>query len=124
MAGRRVDILSRVNERTATTREVTVDQAAELHGSGAILIDVRTDDEWQRSRIPGATHISLGELPRHAGELDHDAELLIYCRSGNRSGMAAEALSSAGFNAHNVAGGIIAWAEAGHEIEPAGAPVD
>ena len=44
--------------------------------------------------------------------------MLFYCRSGNRSGMAAEAFREAGYDAHNLAGGIEAWAEAGRPLEP------
>lgn len=87
------------------------------------MIDVRTDDEWQAVRIPGATHVALTELAAYAADLERDGPLVIYCRSGNRSSMAAEALCGAGFDARNLAGGIKAWAEQGHEIEPDGAEI-
>lgn len=108
-----------MNEAGATTTPVTVAEAAERVADGAALIDVRTDMEWDASRIPGAKHVPLDQLAAHAGELDPEDELIIYCRTDNRSQMAAEALAGAGYNARFLAGGIKAWAESGHEVDPA-----
>jgi rhodanese-related sulfurtransferase len=78
---------------------------------GVVLIDVREPGEWVSGHAPGAVHIPLGEL-RVDAVPEADAVYLI-CRSGNRSGQATKALRSAGFDATNVAGGMIAWARAG-----------
>jgi rhodanese-related sulfurtransferase len=107
-----------VKEAATTSREVGPSEAAQRAAQGAELIDVRTDEEWDGARIPGATHVRLEELAARAGELDPSADLVIYCRTGSRSSMAAEALAHAGFNAVNLAGGIKAWVEAGLEVEP------
>jgi rhodanese-related sulfurtransferase len=93
--------------------------AAELAGSGqAVLVDVRTDDEYDAGRIDGATHIPLHELSARAAELPADAPLIFYCRVGARSLMAAQALRAAGRDdATSMAGGIIAWAGDGLAID-------
>ena len=92
------------------------------------LIDVRTLEEREAGRIRDDTaHIPFEELQSRAGELDRDAPVVFYCRSGDRSGSAAEAFEASGFNASSLAGGIVAWQDAGKPIEgqighPSGLP--
>jgi rhodanese-related sulfurtransferase len=86
--------------------------AAEVPG-GAYLLDVREDDEWDAGHVPGAVHIPLGELGARYTELDRDRPLYVICRSGNRSARAAQALAGAGWDARNVADGMIGWHDAG-----------
>jgi rhodanese-related sulfurtransferase len=85
---------------------------------GAQLVDVRPDHEWDAGHIGGAVHIRFEELNEHAGELDKDRPLVLYCRGGNRSAVAAAALRGGGYDAVAMAGGIAAWAEAEHPLEP------
>jgi len=88
-----------------------------LDAGEALLVDVREPDEWQAGHIAGATHIPLGNITSRASVLPKDREILVICRTGNRSGMAQERLAQAGFtNVTNVAGGITAWAEQGFPI--------
>jgi rhodanese-related sulfurtransferase len=97
-----------------TRQEVDVTEAKRRHGGGALLIDVRERDEWFFGHAPGATQIALGCLSRHIAELPRDRDLLLICRSGNRSGTAQEALVRQGFTrAVNVSGGMLAWTRAG-----------
>jgi rhodanese-related sulfurtransferase len=105
----------------APTDEVELDpnRVAELIGQGAMLIDVRRDYEWEGGRIAGARHIEVNELTAQAESIPKDQPVIFYCRTGNRSGMAAAAFREAGYDAHNMAGGIQAWVDAGLEIEPA-----
>jgi len=84
------------------------------------MVDVRELGEWQAGRIAGAVHIPLGELAQRHGELDAGTSLLLMCRSGMRSADATRALIGAGYDAHNVAGGMKAWVAAGQPIEPEG----
>lgn len=94
-------------------------QVADLLRSGPLqLIDVREPEEWDAGRIAGARHIPLGDLPTHVEEIDRGREVVFYCRTGARSGMAAEALQTAGYEAHNMAGGLVDWAAAGLPLEP------
>jgi rhodanese-related sulfurtransferase len=105
----------------APTGEVELDpkRVAELAAQGAVLIDVRRDYEWEGGRIAGARHIEVNELTAQAESIPKDQPVIFYCRTGNRSGMAAAAFREAGYDAHNMAGGIQAWVDAGLEIEPA-----
>jgi len=83
---------------------------------GALLIDVREDDEWQAGHAPAALHIPLGELGDRIGEVDAARTLLIICRSGRRSDQAAAALRRAGYDAANLSGGMQAWQAAGGRV--------
>ena len=94
-----------------------------LEGGAAQVVDVREPYEWEAGRIAGASHIELAELPSRAADLDHERPLILYCRGGSRSGMAAEAMRSAGFDAYNMAGGLRAWVEEGLPLEPEGGEV-
>jgi rhodanese-related sulfurtransferase len=79
----------------------------------AWLLDVREDDEWAAGHAPGARHIPLGDLGARAAEVPQDEIIYVVCRSGHRSGQAAQALAGAGWRAVNVAGGMQQWAAAG-----------
>jgi rhodanese-related sulfurtransferase len=79
----------------------------------AYLLDVREHGEWDAGHVPGAVHIPLGELGARYTELDRDRPLYVICRSGNRSAHAARALAGAGWDARNVADGMIGWHAAG-----------
>ena len=102
------------------TREVSRDEARKLIDDGAQLVDVRADHEWEVGRIEGATHVPLAELAERTGEIDKDRPVVLYCRGGNRSTMAAEALAEAGFDAVKLSEGIVGWSEAGLPLEPEG----
>lgn len=77
------------------------------------LLDVREDHERADRYIAPSVHIPLGELSARAGELDPAAPLLVYCHSGVRSAMAADALRAAGYEAADLDGGMVAWEQAG-----------
>jgi rhodanese-related sulfurtransferase len=94
-------------------------EAAELIEAGATLIDVRRDYEFEAGHLEGARNIEMNELTAHAEEIPRDRPVIFYCRSGNRSGMAAEAFVEAGYDAHNLRGGIAGWKQDGRPLEPA-----
>jgi len=79
-------------------------------------LDVREHDEWEAGRAPDAVHIPLGELAERCEELPTDRRVAVICRSGNRSGRATTFLLDRGLDAVNVAGGMKAWADAGHPV--------
>lgn len=92
--------------------ELTVEQLKEELGSQnpPTLIDVREDEELEISRFPAYVHIPLMSLPDHVNTLDRDANLVIVCRTGNRSGRAVLYLRQLGFgNVRNLVGGINDW---------------
>lgn len=116
MAGERID-----TEGTEHGGELPPQRLVELLDSGEVeLIDVRRPHEWEAGRIPGATHVEVNELPAAAERLDRERTVVLYCRSGSRSQLAAEGLSAGGFDAHALAGGISAWSGEGRPLEPEG----
>jgi rhodanese-related sulfurtransferase len=98
--------------------EVSREEAQKLIEDGAQLIDVRADHEWEAGRIPGATHLPLDQLAERAAEVDKERPVVLYCRGGNRSTMAATALAEAGYDASKLSEGIVGWAEAGLPLAP------
>lgn len=101
-------------------KEVSREEARKLVDEGAQLIDVRADHEWEAGRIPGAVHVPLPELPQRTGELDQDRPVVVYCRGGNRSSMAAAALAEAGYDAAKMSEGIVGWKAEDLPLEPEG----
>jgi rhodanese-related sulfurtransferase len=94
--------------------DVTPAEARRRQRAGSLLVDVREPAEWDTGHAPGAVLIPLGQLAARQGELPRDKELIIVCRSGNRSGRAATQLRQAGFSpVRNMAGGMVAWARSG-----------
>ena len=87
--------------------------AARLQEGGWQVVDVRTAEERPDGVIEGDVLIPLAELSTRAGEIDPERPALIYCRTGSRSSMAVAALRTAGYDAHNLAGGMVAWLAAG-----------
>jgi rhodanese-related sulfurtransferase len=88
-------------------------QVAGRQAAGALLIDVREDFEYQAGHAPGAKLVPLGKLSQQLPKLPKDREILFICQSGSRSSVATDLARRAGFpNAHNVRGGMTAWARA------------
>ncbi|MEW5959029.1 MAG: rhodanese-like domain-containing protein [Chloroflexota bacterium] len=82
------------------------------------ILDVREVDEFNSSHIPGATLLPLGQIPDRLDEVPRDKTVIAVCRSGNRSGQAADFLRQQGFdNVHNMEGGMNAWSQAGYQTE-------
>lgn len=115
--------LSRQNTASAATaalpREVSVQQAYELtQTSDTVLLDVRTQEEWDEYHPANALHIPLDQLEARAGELPPDKQIVVICRSGNRSQTGRDILLKAGFQrVTSVRGGLLAWSQAGYPVE-------
>ena len=101
----------------AELTNVDVEGARELLGSGALLLDVREDAEFELGHAPGALHIPLAEVPDHVEELSKDRTIVAVCRSGGRSARAGQFLLEQGFNVVNLEGGMTAWAQQGAPLE-------
>jgi rhodanese-related sulfurtransferase len=99
-------------------REVSREKAQKLIDEGAQLVDVRAGHEWGAGRIAGAVHLPLDELAGRSAEIDPDRPVILYCRGGNRSTMATDALAEAGFDAAKLSEGVVGWAEAGLPLDP------
>ena len=82
------------------------------------VIDVREQWEYDEGHIPGVTLIPMNEVPNRLEEIPTDKDVIVTCRSGNRSGQVAEYLRQIGYdNVHNMSGGIIAWEAEGYPVE-------
>jgi rhodanese-related sulfurtransferase len=97
---------------------VSREEARRLLDDGAQLLDVRTDREWEVGHIEGATHIDLPELPARVEEIDRNRPVVVYCRTGNRSEMAAAALAAGGYDVVKMDEGMVGWSEAGLPLVP------
>lgn len=92
--------------------------AALQNNPDIVLIDVREQEEYDAGHIPGVALIPLGQVPDRMSEIPKDKTVILTCRSGNRSGQAADFLREQGYtNVHNMQGGIKAWQAAGLPIE-------
>lgn len=95
-------------------REVSVSEAATLRDQGAFMLDVREPDEWNAGHIPDATLIPLGELESRLDELPRDQQIVVVCRSGNRSATGRDILLDAGFEeVTSMGGGMNSWVSQG-----------
>ena len=98
---------------------VTVEEAAELQSNGARIIDVREPVEYKALRVSHSDLLPMSTIQAWYADLQADEELLVLCRTGNRSASVVDALiRQAGFtNVSNIGGGIVAWGEAGLPTE-------
>ena len=82
------------------------------------MLDVRGPDEWEDFHMPRATLIPLGELPGRLSEIPTDRDIVVVCRSGNRSQEGRDILLEAGFtNVSSMAGGMNKWRSQGLPTE-------
>ena len=101
------------NDQGAVYVNITAEEAKQIMDAeeGYIILDVRTQEEYGQGHIPGAILIPNTEIEAKAEELltDKDQLILVYCRSGRRSKLAAEALVELGYTNIKEFGGIIDW---------------
>ena len=101
------------NNQGAVYVNITAEEAKQIMDTeeGYIILDVRTQEEYDESHIPGAILIPHTEIEARAEEVltDKDQLILVYCRSGRRSKIAAEALLELGYTNIKEFGGIIDW---------------
>jgi rhodanese-related sulfurtransferase len=101
-----------------TLPEVDIHEAKKRIDNGAVLVDVREQNEFDEVRIPGSILVPLSEFQQRYDEIPKDKEVVMQCRSGARSGKATEFLLANGYtNVVNMTGGILAWNEAGLPVK-------
>jgi rhodanese-related sulfurtransferase len=109
------------NGANGLTRDVGTDEAYQMYQqSGTFVLDVRTQEEWDEYHAPNTTLIPLDQLQNRLSEVPKDREILVVCRSGNRSQQGRDILLAAGYNATSMNGGLKEWYAKGYPIE--GAP--
>jgi hydroxyacylglutathione hydrolase len=122
------EVLQQHAARSGLAELAEVDAATALEllrRDGALAVDVRGRSEWEELRPGGVgefRHVPLGELPERAADLPGDRLLLVYCKSGSRSAVAASILSAAAGagNILNVRGGLDAWSAMGGPVRRGG----
>jgi rhodanese-related sulfurtransferase len=97
--------------------EIDEQKAYEMREQGALVLDVREPHEWEAGHIPGAILIPLGELKDRIDELPQDQDIIVVCRSGNRSATGRDILIDAGLTqVTSMAGGMKDWFNEGYEM--------
>ena len=108
---RKALLLEPVND----VEQVSAEQAQPQIDAGEVtLLDVREPSEWRAGHVEGAIHLPLGQLRTEL--VPDEKPVIVICHVGGRSQAAAEALKGAGFDARNLAGGMLAWEAAGLPI--------
>ena len=106
------DARSRVRECNVQDVKQKLDRGERFH-----LIDVREESEWAAGHLPEAKHIPLQQVPARLAEIPKDAEVVMVCRSGGRSGRAQQFLMSNGYKrVKNLTGGMLGWKR---DVDPA-----
>lgn len=119
-------------EAKSRIREIDANELRALQARGVPVVDVREPAEFAAGHLPGASHIPRGVLEfeidghpavncaRDPALAHRDQPIVLYCRSGGRSALAAEALKRLGFaEPLSLAGGYLGWVEGGGEVEGA-----
>ena len=100
--------------------DVDVSAAQQIVDDGnAVILDVRTPEEFAAGHLPGAININVesSDFATKVAGLDESTETLVYCRTGNRSGVATDTMADLGFtDMSDLQGGIEAWAAAGEQV--------
>jgi rhodanese-related sulfurtransferase len=114
------EFLALVNDAKSRVREVSVEETIDRQAEGALVIDVREDNEFETAHVKGARHMGRGIIERDiiSAVPDKDREIILYCGGGFRSALAADNLQKMGYtNVWSMAGGWHAWEEAGASVE-------
>ena len=104
---------------TALASTVSVNDAYQMAQNGAFVLDVRTVEEWNEFHAPNSTLIPLDQLPARLNEVPRDRQIVVVCRSGNRSQQGRDILLNAGFEqVTSMTGGLTEWRASGFPVEP------
>lgn len=95
---------------------ISVDEAYRMYQEGTFVLDVRTPEEWNEFHAPNTTLIPLDELASRVDELPKDQQIVVVCRSGNRSQTGRDILLQAGYAATSMSGGLNEWRASGHPV--------
>ena len=107
------------NASASLPNEISVSEAFTKYQSGALVLDVRTQEEWNEFHAPNTTLIPLDQLAARVNEVPKDREIVVVCRSGNRSQEGRDILLNAGFTqVTSMKGGLTEWRASGYPIEP------
>lgn len=106
-----------------TTDDLSTPRGAYDHLDDVTLVDCREPYEWEAGRVEGAVHVPLNDIMAGDVDVDRSKPVVVICRSGNRSELAAMMFQARGYEAHNLEGGMEAWVSDGLPIAtPDGSP--
>ncbi|MGZ9235090.1 MAG: rhodanese-like domain-containing protein [Anaerolineales bacterium] len=98
---------------------ISVSEAHDRYQNGAFVLDVRTQEEWDEFHAPNTTLIPLDQLASRLNEVPRDRQVVVVCRSGNRSQEGRDILLNAGFEqVTSMTGGLNEWRASGYPVEP------
>jgi rhodanese-related sulfurtransferase len=107
------------NTANSLPHAIPASRAYELYQDGAFVLDVRTQEEWNEYHVPNTTLIPLEQLPARLSEVPRDRQVVVVCRSGNRSQQGRDILLNAGFEqVTSMTGGLNEWRASGYPTEP------
>lgn len=113
-------LLTGCSSDSAAVTDVDVAAAAQIvDDSGVIVLDVRSPQEFAAGHLPDAINIDVesADFADRVAGLDESAKTLVYCQTGNRSGVATDEMADLGFTEmSDLQGGIEAWSAAGEEV--------
>ena len=103
----------------ALASTISVSDAYNMYQNGAFVLDVRTQEEWNEFHAPNTTLVPLDQLASRLNEIPRDREIVVVCRSGNRSQEGRDILLNAGFEqVTSMTGGLNEWRASGYPVEP------
>jgi rhodanese-related sulfurtransferase len=103
----------------ALASTISVSDAYNMYQNGAFVLDVRTQEEWNEFHAPNTTLVPLDQLASRLNEIPRDREIVVVCRSGNRSQQGRDILLNAGFEqVTSMTGGLNEWRTSGYPVEP------
>ena len=112
-------LLTGCSSDSEAVTDVDVAAATQLVDGDAVILDVRSPQEFAAGHLPEAINIDVesADFADRVAGLDESAEMLVYCQTGNRSGVATDEMADLGFtDVSDLQGGIEAWAAAGEEV--------
>ena len=105
-----------VYQDDAELATISAAEVLALPADGHWLLDVREQHEWDAGHAPLAHHLPMSAIEERTAEIPSDRQVYVVCHSGQRSARVSDVLLRAGYDAVNVAGGMVAWLAAGGDI--------
>lgn len=113
-----IDALESAGLELASTPVLDADAVRAMLVDGATLLDVREPSEHDTGHAEGSINVPVGSLFTNLARVPRDHPVVTYCKMGERSMSAASMLEAAGYDVHNLEGGMTSWREAGMPVQP------
>jgi len=108
----------RAGDPVPTISQQTLLERQQKKDPALLVVDVRTPSEYAQGHVPGAINVPHDQIAAHLAELPKDKDVVLYCRSGRRSALAAEALRASGYSRLlQLEGDMSGWLDQGRPVE-------